>query len=266
MNDLPEIVPASRPGAGHSRDAVAFRLGRGRTGGSTLLDLLIQLARGDGRPVIVGDGDRRNPSLSALYPPGQPGAASAPPTDDTQDMKDWITGLIGEAIEERSSLILDLSGGDMFLQDYGRDLAMIPFCEAQGLNPVALFTTGPEMDDYEHVLQIWRAGYFRPKRAILVLNEHLVSQGRTPAGAFNAIMARPEGRDLVAAGLKVMVMPRLPCMAEVRKSGLNFLDAAAGKPGPDGRPLDPVRRFMVSHWIRRVSEEIASIGAAEWLP
>ena len=266
MNDMPDRIRVPKATPVFIRDAIAFRLGRGRTGGSTLLDIVVQLARRDGREVIVGDGDRRNPTLAALYPPGQPGGAFVPPTDDTQDMKDWITGLIGQAIEGRSSLVLDLSGGDTFLQDYGRDLALVPFCETQGLNPVALFTTGPEMDDYEHVLKIWRAGYFRPKRAVLVLNEHLVMQGRTPAGAFNAIMARPEGRELGAAGLKVMVMPRLPCMAEVRKSGLSFLDAAAGKPGPDGRPFNPVRRFMVSQWVQRVQEEIASIGAAEWMP
>ena len=81
-----------------------------------------------------------------------------------------------------------------------------------------------------------------------------------------AIMARPEGRELGAAGLKIMVMPRLPCMTEVRKSGLSFIGAAAGEPGPDGRPFDPVRRFMVRQWINRVQEEIANIGATEWMP
>ena len=93
MNDLPDRIPAPKLTPISVRDAIAFRLSRGRTGGSTLLDILVQLARRDGREVIVGDGDRRNPTLAALYPPGQPGGASVPPTDDTQDMKDWITGL-----------------------------------------------------------------------------------------------------------------------------------------------------------------------------
>ena len=37
---------------------LAVRHGRGRTGGSTFLDLLIQRARRAGRSVIIGDGDR----------------------------------------------------------------------------------------------------------------------------------------------------------------------------------------------------------------
>jgi len=46
---------------------VGFRFGRGRTGGSTWLDTVIQLARVASRPVLVGDADRRNPTLSGLY-------------------------------------------------------------------------------------------------------------------------------------------------------------------------------------------------------
>jgi hypothetical protein len=49
---------------------LAVRHGRGRTGGSTFLDLLIQRARRAGRSVIIGDGDRGNATLANLYPPG----------------------------------------------------------------------------------------------------------------------------------------------------------------------------------------------------
>ena len=63
------------------RQVLAVRMGRGRTGGSTLADWVIQTARHEGRPVSVGDGDRRNPTLAGLYPPGVPGGATQPDTD-----------------------------------------------------------------------------------------------------------------------------------------------------------------------------------------
>ena len=50
------------------RDIVlAVRLGRGRSGGSTCLDWIIQRAQAQGRRVLIGDGTP-NPTLAALYP------------------------------------------------------------------------------------------------------------------------------------------------------------------------------------------------------
>ena len=44
----------------------------------------------------------------------------------------------------------------------------------------ALCFMGPDTADLEHVLTIVRAGYFRPDRMILVLNENLVPSHRVP--------------------------------------------------------------------------------------
>lgn len=248
------------------RQVLAVRMGRGRTGGSTLLDWLVQRARTEGRGVAVGDGDRRNPTLAGLYPPGAPGGATQPATDETADVKDWITAQLAEMVALNTSLVLDLGGGDRVLSEYGRDLGLVEFCALAGIEPLALFMSGPEMDDFEHVLTIWQAGYFRPGRAVLVFNEHLVTQGRTPTGAFDAIMRRPEMDGMMAQGLRVIFMPRLPCMGEMRRAGLSFLDAVANKAGVDGKPLDPVRQFMVSSWHKRMLKELSEAGALDWLP
>ena len=258
---LPQVFLAPRP------PSVGFRYGRGRTGGTTNLDLIIQLALAAGRPVLVGDGDRRNPTLSGLYPPASEGGALEPPaSDETADVKDWVTSSIGTAISRRQSLLIDLSGGDRAMQEYGRDLGVTELCQAHGFEPLGFFSCGPEMDDFDHVLSIWNQGYFRPKNSILILNEHLILQGRTPQGAFDPILARPELVDLMAAGMTPMFMPRLPCMGEMRRAGLSFLDAATGMPGPDGRPFDPVRQFMVRQFVSKVLGELGRIGALEWLP
>lgn len=247
------------------RDLVlCMRHGRGRLGGSTLLDLLIQLGRDQGRSIIVGDGDRGNPTLASIYPAGTPGGASKPKSDEVPDVKDWITDCVGEGIRLSASVVIDLGGGDRVLQEYGLDFNLVDFCESQGMQPLGLFFCGPEMDDFEHILRIWRAGYFRSQRSVLVLNEHLVPSGRTPAGAFDQIRSRPELKEMIAEGLSPMKVPRLPCMSHVRASGLSFLDAARG--GKEGIALDPVRQFMVEQWIKKIQAEFARIGATEWLP
>lgn len=182
-------------------------------------------------------------------------------------MKEWITDTLALAIEQQSSLMLDLGGGDTSMQDLMEDINLVGFAEKRGHHPVGLFFCGADMDDFEHILSIWRAGYFRPKRAILVFNEFLIPQGRSTEGAFAHINDRAEMGELVAGGVEVMKMPRLPCMTHVRTKGLSFLDAVDGKPGKeDGRPLDPVRRYMVQEWIEKIQANLAAIGALEWMP
>ena len=245
---------------------IAMRHGRGRGGGSTFLDLLIQLARTEGRKVMVGDGDRRNPTLAGYYPPGADGGATQPPTDEMADVKDWLTNTVGEALNLGSSLVIDLGGGDRVMQEYGHDLALVDFCEECGANPLGLFICGPEPDDFEHILGIWRAGYFRPKRSIVVMNEHLVPAGRTPHGAFDEVMGSSGFKEMLGQGARPMFLPRLPSMKEMRAAGLSFPDAASGKPGKSGKPLDPIRQFMVKQWVGKVIKEFERIKVAGWLP
>ena len=246
---------------------IAYRFGRGRSGGSTWLDTVIQLSLAAGRTPLVGDGDRRNPTLSALYPPGGVISVLPPPaSDEIPDTKDFLTACLAEAISRRQSLLVDLGGGDRAMQEYGRDLGLVELCEAYGFEPVGFFSCGPEADDFDHIVAIWQAGFFRPRRSILVFNEHLVPQGRTSVGAFDRLVARPEMKDLVAAGMMPMFMPRLPCMVEVRRAGFSLLDAATGGIGPDDKPFDPVRQFMVRQYLTRVLAELGRIGALSWLP
>ena len=248
------------------RQVLAGRMGRGRTGGTTLLDWAIQFARSHGRAVAIGDGDRRNATLAGLYPPGTVGGARQPESDEVPDVKDFMTSLLSDMVTSGSSLVFDLGGGDRVLSEYGRDLGLAEFCESAGIESLALYMSGPERDDFEHVLAIWRAGYFNAKRSVLVLNEHLVTGGRTTQGAFNAIINDPGYDAMLEAGVVSVFMPRLPCMAEMRRAGLSFLDAINGKPGLDGKPLDPVRQFMIKTWHNKMLGQFTQAGAIEWLP
>jgi hypothetical protein len=259
-------VEARPPVEQKARSVIAVRFGRGRVGGSTGMDLLIQRARKAGRKVLIGDGDLRNPTLAALYPPATEGGAKQPPTNEIADVKEWITGLLGEVGEGEGSLILDMGGGDRVLAEYHHDFGIVEFAERCGMEAVGVYFMGPDVDDFEHVLTIWRAGYFRTKRSILIMNEHLVRQGRTPAGAFESIIDRPEFGELERGGMRFVLMPRLPCIPEMREAGLGFFDAAARRRGRDGRPFDLVRAFMVESWLARMEKGFEEAGVLGALP
>ena len=62
------------------------------------------------------------------------------------------------------------------------------------------------------------------------MNESLVRAGKTARGAFDVILNAPSVESR-GRGTKFLFMPRLPCMVEMRDSGLSFYDAAKGKRG-----------------------------------
>ena len=148
---------------------LAVGLGRGFGGKSTGLSELVWRARNQGRDVIVADGDARSKTLASMFPD-----ATCPRSEELPDVKEWISDLLNRMIEEKRSAVLDLGGGDRVLQEYGRDLGLVEFCEEYGIEPLALYFLGPEEEDLKHVLSIWEAGYFRPKRTLLVTNEGVI--------------------------------------------------------------------------------------------
>ena len=152
------------------------------------------------------------------------------------------------------------------MQEYGRHLALPEFFEAHDFVPAAFFSCGPDMEDFDHILSIRNAGYFKTSHSLLILNENLVPQGRTALGAFQAITQRKEYLAMMGEGVRPVLMPQLACMGEVRRSGLSLLDAACGLAGIDGRPLDPLRQFMVRQFLTKILNELDLGDALSWLP
>jgi hypothetical protein len=264
---MDERVDGSRKVTASQRVPVlAVRHGRGRTGGTTFLNFLIERARRSGRTVLIGDGDRRNATLAGLYPPESPGGASQPLSDETPDVKDWIRSLVGSMVEIGASLVLDMGAGDQALAEACRELDLIEFCESVGVEPLFMGSMGPDMEDFEHLLTIMQAGYFEAPHKVLVMNEHLVRSGKTPMGAFDAILNRRELVELSEMGLQVVMMPRLIYMEQMRKGGLSFYDVVAGKKGSEGKPMDPLAQFAAKRWIEALEQQFQANGIEEWLP
>jgi len=243
-----------------------IRHGRGRTGGSMFLDFLVQYARSNGRSVLIGDGDLKNSTLSKHYPPGTVGGAYQPETSEISDMMDWLTSMITMMVEQQSSMVLDLGGGDKVLEEFGKLSDLVAFCDAYGILPVGLYFMGPNPDDLEHIKKIWDSKFFQPKHSYLILNEHLVAGIKSSAGAFSKYIMHPDLLRMTDEGMDVIVLQRLPCMEKILDSGLSFFDAAAGKKGKSGKPLDPIYQFQTKTWTKGILTKIEEMGASEWLP
>lgn len=265
-NGVDEIgAPARSP-------RLVIRAGRGRTGGSTGLDLIVQRARHQGRRVKPLDGDLRSRTLSELYPAadekGRPirDGASWPKTDELPDIKAWLSAELDSMVGEQVSRVLDLSGGDRVMQEYVRDLALMDFCRDFGIEPTVAVYLGPDMEDFRHATQLLLSGEFSCERILLVLNEGVIRQGQTTAGAFDPIQQHPDYERLEDQGARPMFVRRLTCMSALRDKDLRFYDVIDQKPATGSGKITPTLYHMTKTWLEGFERELADSGAAEWLP
>ena len=242
---------------------LAIRFGRGRTGGTTFLDFLIQRARRVGRAVTIADGDPNNATLADLYPQGEPGGVIRPRGTDIGDVTEWVTEVTSQMAADQSSMVLDMGAGDKVLEEHAKDMNLREFCEAAGVQPLAIYSIGPTVDDFNHVMNIYEKGYFRSDRSIVVLNESLVPAGKSSGGAFDFVFSNPR-YEQIDEGAQSVIMPKLACMNAMRDEGLSFFDAAAGKRGRNGRPMSLGHQFMIKTWINRMEENLYQVEG--WLP
>ena len=233
--------------------------GRGFGGKSTALSEIAWRARNRGRNVLVADFDARSKTLAELFP-----GSVVPPSEELPDVKAEFSKLLNRMSREKASAVVDFGGGDRFMLEFGRDLHLVEFCERRGIEPVALYVLGPEVEDLRHCLSIYEAGYFRPKRTIVAMNEGVIRDGKTVLGAFAETMVEPQFTRMIReADAKPMLMTKLPCMDLVKSRKLDFYEASVGG-GAD--PLDPVEEFMVWKWLEDLEAKRQKLGISGWLP
>ena len=270
--DIGITTDASEETRSSPGQTLIVRRGRGRTGGSTGLDLWIQRARRGGRRVRPLDGDLRSKTLSTLYPATDAtgiavvDGASTPRSEEMADMRDWLSAELDRMVEEGTSAALDLGGGDRVVQEYVRDLEVREFCDDHGIRLVEAFFVGPDPEDFRHVSQIVAARDLRASATILVMNEGVIRQGQTTEGVFASLSQQPDFEALVEDGARPVFMRRLTCMTALRERGLGLYDAADGKPDREGKGASPTLRHMVKTWLRQNEREHEIAGTAIWLP
>jgi hypothetical protein len=242
-----------------SSPVLAVAAGRGGSGKSFALSELVWRAQSQGRRVIVADGDMRSSTLAEMFP----AALSRPKSDALPDKKEWLTEVFNRMLTEGVSAVVDLGGGEQVLQEYGNDLNIVALCRDLGIDPVAVYCLGPDVEDLNHVLSIWEGGYFRPDRAVLLLNEGAIRNGKTVGGAFEKTLSHPGLREMRESGVKMILLPRLACYDLVHASGKGFYEAAAGT----GLDLSlQVQRIMVKRWLAALEQKRADHGILGWLP
>ena len=251
---------------------LVIRHGRGRSGGSTGLDLLIQRARMAGRRIKPLDGDLRSRTLSTLYPAteaeGAPieDGASSPRSEEPADMRAWLSAELDRMIEGHYSAAVDLGGGERVVDEYEQDLEIRDLCDEYAIRLVEICFLGPEEEDFRHVHEIIRRRGLRAHKTLLVLNEGVIRQGQTAEGAFTPLIQSRRFQELVREGAAPVFMRRLGCMAALRERGLGFYAAVLGMPDRDGIPASPTVRTMVKAWLRQHEAEHEKAGTREWLP
>lgn len=241
------------------------RMGRGRSGGSTVLEVILMIMRGASRPVIIADGDVKNPTLSGLYPPGTDGGAYRPALQDHAGMKDWISEMVGKAHDDESSIIVDLGGGDRVMGDLALDMDLVGIAEDLGMTALGVYCSGADTEDIRHILSVMDSNVFPAKRQMIVFNEALVRPGRDPNVAFAAFEGSSEVRSLKHRGLRLVRFPRLHYMDDIRSGGLGLKEVMAGtRIGCDGRRLNPMIPASTRRWFSQVEKEFLLSGVLDW--
>lgn len=248
------------------------RRGRGRTGGSTLCDWLIQRARRNDRRAKALDGDLRSRTLMELYPSGagkeavDPDAASAPPSEALAAVRTWLLDELNAMAEDRVSRLLDLGGGDRVIQEFVQDLSLVEFTRRFNISLVQAFFLGPDEEDFRHVVSTIDHAQFDPRRTILYLNDGVVRTGQTSHGVFEPLTRHREFMELVRSGIRTVTIPRIICLDEMRGLGLTINDVLRNRPGHSGRRAPPTMQIMVEDWCRRLETAHANNEIAELLP
>jgi len=258
-SNVVQLTGGSEP-FGERRPVFIAGFGRGNTGKSTGLRWMGEDAIGSGRPVIIGDCDRNNQTLTAFF--GE--RVERPDQPDDDSVVTWLNVAVDNSVTNRGSVILDMGGGDLVFPRYASSLQLVSLLEDQGVRPVALHFTGPALDDLSTLQDIEESGAFCPAATVIVLNAGLIRDTRAPDVAFRAVSEHPAFQAVEARGAKVVVMPKLACMHEIERRRLMFADAQEGRVKPGQPPLGPTMRQMVAIWRRAMEAAFAPIS--EWLP
>ena len=258
-------VEAAKSSPSHKPCALV-KAGRGNLGGTTALAILGEIAIHDGRKALMADGDVRNPGISQFKATYDRYGFLRPSSEEAGQLKEWYTNAFSHALQQKGSLIMDIGGGDRTLEEWASEDSLVDAADAMGLPVTGLFMCGPQPGDTDYLLKLWDTDLFRPHRGVVILNDWTVPVGHNADTIFTPFHTNNRLLNVEGMETAILRIPKLSCMKDVLASGLTFHDAADGKPGASGRPLDPMRRWQVGHWISKIRENIANEGIEAWLP
>ena len=176
---------------------------------------------------------------------------------------EWVTEITSQTAATQVSMVLDMGAGDDVLELHGKDLNLREFCVASGVEPLAIYSIGPEVDDFDYVMGVYEDGYFRSERALLVMNESLVPVGKSAGGMFDFVYSDPRFERMSETARSV-IMPKLACMEAMRQERLTYYEAAEGERGRAARrcrlAINSSPRHGSTGWKRIL------LRSRKWLP
>jgi hypothetical protein len=233
-----------------------FVIGRGKTGKTTFLRWVAETALDRNRPFLMADIDPTNASFSSYFPD-----VSRPSGHDPVEVRSWVQRFIGYAVENKTTALIDLGGGDTALRSLLSEMpSLLAEVEATGLAVVAYYMCGPQPDDLAPLLTLASHG-FAPKTRALIFNEGVADAGISRLQAFTEIVSHPVVQDEAKAGALALWMPRLFAAAAVENSRASFAQA---RDGDASRPINMFDRARVKSWLITMEQRFS--GVASWMP
>lgn len=249
--------------ADETQPILLIAVGRQRVGKTVVLNSLAQYYQERGADLRIWNADLLNQThaISKFHP----GALVAPP-GNFEDTKAWIEERIHDQIENRYDAILDVGGGETALNRLAQEVQLVETLEMHGIRPVAMHVIGPDAADTDYLNTFLQSELFAPEATILVLNEGLVTSGRSANIAFREVQQHPVVVDALKKGADLVVLPALGCMEQVTARGLTF-SAAASALQAEGHPKTSIfDQARIGRWWTVEMPRFFDRLRPEWMP
>jgi hypothetical protein len=234
---------------------IILAAGRGKTGKTTLLRWMTEIALERGSSVLLADIDPTNSSFASYFE-----GVERPEVDDPAGVSRWLLDLIEDCIASKQSAIIDLGGGDTTLRSLAADLPNFTSeIELGGLSPVIFYLAGNQPEDLLPALTLQERG-FSPRAQAIVFNETAIPTGLTREQTFARLTASPEYLQLNQDAISLW-MPRLFPMEAVESRHCHFLDARDRNVMPQ---LGLFESAGVRAWLATMNTRFA--GVSSWMP
>jgi hypothetical protein len=253
-------APVSTGSDQSGKPKIIFWVGRGKTGKTTGIRWQAERAVRNDTVMLMADMDPTNDTFSKYV-----GNVARPPeaSDPVLALK-WLDRLLQYALGQKTTLLVDLGGGDTTLRRLVEDLPdLVQAIEAAGFAVILFYAVGPQEEDLSPLATMEGLG-FHPTCTAIVLNQGLIEVGATPDTAFARVFRHSAFRSAVAGGAVVIWMPRLQAAEQVEIRRLHFQDAVDGETGQGKTPLGPFDRQRVANWLRQMEENFG--GIMSWMP
>jgi len=230
---------------------LVIAIGRGNTGKSAFFRWVVERDHLAGREVMIADADRTNATLPQFF-----AGVQRPEFSDDDYMSDWLGSLIEAQVQSRMSVVVDMGGGDLVWSRFARMLELTVLLENNGILPVCVHMLGPSLDDLAPMRENRATQSFCPRSTVIVLNEGLIKDTRSPELAFRPLRDDSTFKDELAADAVPVIMPRLSAMHAIDARRVTFATAET--------TLGITQGAIIRIWRRRM--ELAFAPVLDWLP